>query len=69
MGQTQVPEDSWILVPELYEPGYAGGWSALDYWDLTEQVFRSLCVLTNKRTHYGEAKYQGVRFCITGLCT
>ena len=28
MGQTQVLEDPWVLVPELYAPGYIGGWSA-----------------------------------------
>jgi len=64
LGQTQVLEDPWVLVPKLYEPGYIGGWSALEYWELTEQLFRSICVLTNKRTPYGEARYQGVNFYI-----
>lgn len=64
LGQTQVLEDPWILVPELYKPGYIGGWSALEYWELTEQLFRSVCVLTNKRTSYGDVKYQGVSFFI-----
>ena len=62
IGQTQVLEDPWILVPELYEPGYVVGWSALEYWELTEQLFRTICVLTNKRVSYGEAKYQGINF-------
>lgn len=64
LGQTQVLEDPWILVPELYKPGYIGGWSALEYWELTEQLFRSICVLTNKRTPYGNAMHQGVSFFI-----
>ncbi len=64
LGQTQVLEDPWILVPELYDPGYIGGWSALEYWELTEQIFRSICVLTSKRTVYGETKHQGVNFLI-----
>ena len=64
LGQTQVLEDPWILVPELYEPGYIGGWSALEYWELTEQLFRSICVFTNKRTRYGEVTHQGVSFFI-----
>ena len=62
LGQTQVLEDPWVLVPELYAPGYIGGWSALEHWELTEQLFRSICVLTNKRTTYGEAIHQGVNF-------
>lgn len=64
LGQAQVLDDPWVLVPELYEPGYIGGWSALEYWELTEQLFRSVCVLTNKRTTYGETKHQGVNFFI-----
>lgn len=64
LGQTQVLQDPWILVPDLYDPGYIGGWSALEYWELTEQLFRSICVLTSKRTPYGEVKHQGVNFFI-----
>ena len=62
LGQTQVLEDPWVLVSELYDPGYIGGWSALEYWELTEQLFRSICVLTHKRTTYGETTLQGVGF-------
>jgi len=58
LGQTQVLEDPWILIPELYEPGYIGGWSALKYRDLTEQLFRSVCVLTRKRVTHGETVHQ-----------
>ena len=64
LGQTQVLDDPWILVPELYEPGYIGGWSALEHWELTEQLFRSVCVLTSKRISYSETKHQGVGFFI-----
>lgn len=64
LGQTQVLEEPWILVPELYKPAYIGGWSALEYWGLTEQLFRSVCVLTNKRTSYGKTQNQGVSFYI-----
>ena len=64
LGQTQVLEDPWVLVPELYNPGYIGGWSALEHFELTEQLFRSVCVLTSKRTAYGETEHQGVRFFI-----
>jgi predicted transcriptional regulator of viral defense system len=62
LGQTQVLDDPWVLVPELYKPGYVGGWSALEHWELTEQLFRSVCVLTAKRTNYGEHQHQGVQF-------
>ena len=55
-------DNPWVLVPELYTPGYIGGWSALEYWDLTEQIFRSICVLTHKRAQYGETTHHGVNF-------
>lgn len=64
MGHTQVLEDPWVLVPELYAPGYVGGWSALEYWELTEQLFRSVCVLTHKRVTYAKTVHQGVGFFI-----
>jgi predicted transcriptional regulator of viral defense system len=64
LGQTQVLDDPWVLVPELYRPGYVGGWSALEHWELTEQIFRSVCVLTSKRTSYGQTQHQGVGFFI-----
>ena len=64
LGQTQVLDDPWVLVPELYEPGYVGGWSALAHWELTEQVFRSVCVLTSRRVKSGETTHQGVGFFI-----
>ena len=64
LGQTQVLENPWMLVPAQYTPGYIGGWSALEHWELTEQLTeqlsRSICVLTHKRTNYGETIHQGV---------
>lgn len=39
-------EDAWIVIPELFAPAYVGGWSAAEYWDFTEQIFRNICVFT-----------------------
>lgn len=64
LGKSQVLDDPWVLVPELYDPGYVGGWSALEHWELTEQLFRAVCVLTAKRVKRGETKHQGVSFYI-----
>ena len=36
----------------------------MEYWELTEQLFRSVCVLTHKRVTYGETAHQGVNFFI-----
>jgi predicted transcriptional regulator of viral defense system len=42
----QVLKDPWVLVPALFAPGYIGGWTAAEHWDLTEQLFRSVFVFT-----------------------
>ena len=39
-------EDPWILAGELFAPCYVGGWSAAEHWGLTEQIFRSIFVVT-----------------------
>ena len=42
-------EDAWIVADKLFNPCYIGGWSAAEYWDLTEQIFRTVIVLTEQR--------------------
>ena len=41
-----VLDDPWVLVPALFAPGYIGGRTAAEYWDLTEQLFRDIVVMT-----------------------
>ena len=40
--------DPWIIAAQLYAPCYIGGWSAAEYWDLTEQIFRTVVVVTTQ---------------------
>jgi len=42
-------EDPWLVAERLYRPCYIGGWSAAEYWDLTEQIFRTVVVLTTQK--------------------
>lgn len=39
-------DDPWLVVPKLFRETYVGGWSAAEYWDLTEQLFTTLLVCT-----------------------
>lgn len=39
-------EDAWILAREVFSPCYIGGWSALEHWGLTEQLFKETLVIT-----------------------
>ncbi|MER8401220.1 type IV toxin-antitoxin system AbiEi family antitoxin [Mesorhizobium sp. M0306] len=45
-GSDQAVADAWLLVPSLFGPGYIGGRTAAEYWDLTEQLFRDIVVYT-----------------------
>jgi predicted transcriptional regulator of viral defense system len=45
-GRPMVAEDPWVLAQEAFTPCYVGGWSAAEYWGLTEQLFRSTLVVT-----------------------
>ncbi len=48
LGSEQVLDDPWILVPALYDPAYIGGRTAAEHWDLTEQIFRDIVVMTER---------------------
>ncbi len=61
-GQEQVLEDPWVMVPELFGEACIGGWSAAEHWGLTEQLFRSTCVLTTKPVQSKELTIQGLPF-------
>ena len=61
-GQEQVLEDPWVVVPELFGPACIGGWSAAEHWGLTEQLFRSTCVLTARPIREKEQTIEGLPF-------
>jgi len=39
-------QDPWLIAQKLYAPCYIGGWSAAEHWQLTEQVFQRIVVMT-----------------------
>lgn len=45
-GRPVTLDDPWVLAREVFSPCYIGGWSAAEYWGLTEQIFRSILVVT-----------------------
>jgi predicted transcriptional regulator of viral defense system len=55
-------EDTWQLIPQLFAPGYVGGWSATEYWDLTEQIFNTLMVFTTQLVPHKQLKIGQQRF-------
>lgn len=57
-------EDTWILVPELFDPAYVGGWSAAEHWDLTEQLFRDVCVFSARPVTRRHQEFHNVPFVV-----
>ena len=58
-------EDAWILIPELFAPAYIGGWSAAEHWDFTEQIFRDICVFTDRPVIKRKQIIHNVPFVVT----
>ncbi len=58
-------EDPWALAMALYAPGYIGGWSAAEHWDLTEQIFNRVCVVTTRAQRVRNQEHGGVDFFVT----
>jgi len=46
----------------MFEPCYIGGWSACEHWDLTEQIFRDVVVVTGTPIRSTRASIQGTPF-------
>ena len=55
-------EDPWLIAERLYSPCYIGGWSAAGHWNLTEQIFRTLVVMTRQRPRDRSPVMKGVSF-------
>jgi predicted transcriptional regulator of viral defense system len=60
-------DDPWLVAFSLYSPGYIGGWSAAEHWDLTEQIFRTTVVITTKRPRNRKPSFKGASFLISTI--
>ncbi len=57
-----VLDDPWVLAPALFAPCYVGGRTAAEHWDLTEQVFNDIVVMTAQPVREKEQRRQGATF-------
>jgi predicted transcriptional regulator of viral defense system len=64
--EAQVPEewraDPWLVAARVFAPCYIGGWSACEHWGLTEQLFRSVLVVSAVRQRSATMTVQGTEF-------
>ncbi|HED08519.1 MAG TPA: hypothetical protein ENI57_10425 [Ignavibacteria bacterium] len=59
---TPIIEEVWPLAVNLFEPAYISGWSAAEHWDLTEQIFNSLSLVTQKPQRKSVQIINGIKF-------
>jgi len=60
-------EDPWIIAERLFSPGYVGGWSAAEYWGFTEQIFRSVVVMTTRKLRDRTPVIKNTKFIIPAV--
>jgi predicted transcriptional regulator of viral defense system len=62
LGSDRVLDDPWVLVPALFRPAYIGGRTAAEHWDLTEQIFKDILVMTTQAVRQKRQERHGVLF-------
>jgi predicted transcriptional regulator of viral defense system len=62
MGSERVLDDPWVLVPALFAPAYIGGRTAAEHWDLTEQIFKDILVMTVQAVRQKRQERHGALF-------
>ena len=61
LGAEQTLDDPWVLIPSLYEPAYIAGRTAAEHWDLTEQIFKDIIVVTGQMIRTRHQMRHGTR--------
>jgi len=55
-------EDPWLIADRLFSPCYIGGWSAAEYFDLTEQIFSTIMIMTIQKPRDRRPIIKGTEF-------
>ena len=58
----RVLDDPWVLVPALFQPAYIGGRTAAQHWELTEQIFRDIVVMSARTVRVKNQHHHGAHF-------
>ena len=57
-----MPEDPWALAMEFFAPCYISGFTAAEYWELTEQIFNTIVVYSPRPQRSTTQKLANVTF-------
>lgn len=50
------------MAAQIFHPCYLGGWTVCQHWGLTEQIFRTILVVTSKKIRHREPVIQGIPY-------
>ncbi len=67
LGSERILDDAWVLVPALFAPAYIGGRTAAEHWNLTEQIFKDIVVITGQAIRQKHQTRQGFEFSLKHL--
>jgi len=62
-----VPEEPFLVASQLFSPCYIGGLNAANHWDLTEQLFRTITVMTERKLTNKKQLIAGTEYIIHTL--
>ncbi len=62
LSATPAIEDRWALAMELFRPAFISGWSAAEHWDLTDQIFNTVSLVTARPQRQTDHLVGGARF-------
>jgi predicted transcriptional regulator of viral defense system len=67
LGAERVLDDPWVIVPALFAPCYIGTRTAAEHWDLTEQIFKDIVVVTGQPLRERKQQRHGAWFTLKHL--
>lgn len=62
-----IPEEPFVIASQVFSPCYIGGVNAANYWDLTEQLFRTVTVMTEKKLQNRKPVLAGTEYILHTL--
>lgn len=62
-----VSEEPFAIAEKLFSPCYIGGMNAVNYWELTEQLFRKVTVMTKNKIKDRKPKIAGAEYVIHSI--
>lgn len=62
-----IAEEPFVIAESLFSPCYIGGMNAANYWDLTEQIFVTITVMTQKQVRKHKQEIAGAQFVLHTL--